>query len=161
MRTRRRVQDYELEILNQNIDREERRIRREVRARKKLDMEGQGEQVGIGIEGEAGGVYQPDAPQPNIPPQQPVFPHQQNQPPPQYPQQPYAQHFVPQPQYEPPPMPQYNNHQYPQPQQQGQHHYRTIQDMCRPTISNFRQGVAAPAIQANNFKLKPSYIHMV
>ena len=161
MSTRRRVQEFELEILNQNIDREERRLRREVKAKKKLDMEGQAEHVGIGIEGEAGGVYQHEAPQPNIPPQQPVFHHQQDQPPSQYPQQPYAPHYIPQPQYEPPPMPQHN-HQLLPPQQQGQHLQRqSIQDMCRPSYADFRQGVAAPSIQANNFELKPSYIQLV
>ena len=106
----------ELVPYNPKLEREVRRIRRE--RREQIDMEGQGEQVGIRIEGGDGGVYQHEAPQPNILPQQLVIPHPQNQLPPQYPPQPYAQHFVPQPQYEPPPMLQHNNNHYPQPQQQ-------------------------------------------
>ena len=45
MSTRKRVPEHELEILNQNIDREERKIRKEIKAKKKLDMAGVGGEI--------------------------------------------------------------------------------------------------------------------
>jgi len=101
MCTQRRVQEYELEILNQNIDREERRIRKEIKAKKKLDMAGLGEE------------------NPNMG------------------EAPQDQHLP------------------------VDFHRQSIQDMCRPTYADFRQGVPVPPIQANNFELKPSYIQLV